>query len=179
LFALLLLFLPAPRASAQELVPVPFSGAQPVAISIPSLRVNAEVVPLGLEEDGAMSAPTDPDTVGWFELGAGIGAPGNVLLDGHVDWGGQRRVFGLLHLLEPGDRIHVTEPGGSVLSYSVTWTKFYADAASAPLEEIFGQYEPIEELTLITCGGEFDDSVRMYQGRWVVRAARDEVASAD
>jgi hypothetical protein len=66
-----------------------------------------------------------------------------------------------------------------VLSYSVSWTRFYPDAETAPLEEIFGQVEPSEELTLITCGGSFDPVQRMYLGRWVVRALRAEPLSAD
>ena len=156
----------------------PVSGAQPISIEIPSIAVRAEVVPLGLEDDGAMAAPTDPDTVGWFELGSGIGAPGNVLLDGHVDWGGQLRVFGRLHQLRAGDAIRLSGPAGNVLHYSVVWTRFYPDAETAPLDEIFGQVEPAEELTLITCGGSFDASARMYVGRWVVRAVREEPASA-
>jgi sortase (surface protein transpeptidase) len=164
-------------AVTQPLVPV--SGAQPIALEIPRIGVSAEVVPLGFEEDGAMAAPTDPDTVGWFEFGPGVGAPGNVLLDGHVDWGGKLRVFGQLHQLQPGDVIRVTEPGGAVLSYSVSWTRFYPDAETAPLEEIFGQLEPSEELTLITCGGSFDPAQRMYLGRWVVRALRAEPLSAN
>ena len=106
----------------------------------------------------------------------GVGAPGNALLDGHVDWGGRLRAFGWLRQLEPGDAIQITDESGTVLSYSVTWTRLYA-ADTAPLDEIFAQTSD-EELTLITCGGAFDTSVRMYVSRWVVRATRTP-ASAD
>src|SRR5262245_1576279 len=72
----------------------PVSGVTPTFVSIPRIGTAARVVPLGLLEDGTLDAPEDPDTVGWFELGSGIGAPGNTILDGHVDWGGRLRVFG-------------------------------------------------------------------------------------
>jgi sortase A len=157
----------------------PVSGAQPVAIDIPKLHVSATVVPLGLEDDGAMAAPADPDTVGWFEPGAGVGAPGNVLLDGHVDWGGRLRVFGRLHQLAVGDTITIVEAAGAELRYSVAWTRFYADAESAPLDEIYLLTDAAEALTLITCGGTFDESISMYRGRWIVRAVRDELVSED
>ena len=117
-----------------------------------------------------MGAPTDPDTVGWYELGVGVGTPGNALLDGHVDWGGRLRVFGLLRQLQPGDMFQITDADGNVLSYSVSWIRLY-EADSAPLDEIFQQTDD-EEVTLITCGGDFDRSVRMYVSRWVVRAVR-------
>jgi LPXTG-site transpeptidase (sortase) family protein len=145
-------------------------GSTPLAIDIPKIGTHARVVPLGEEDDGAMQAPTDPDTVGWYDLGAVVGVPGNVLLDGHVDWGGQLRVFGFLRQLEPGDAIQITNADGTVLSYSVTWIRLYT-ADTAPLDEIYEQTSD-EEVTLITCGGAFDTAIRMYVSRWVVRATR-------
>jgi sortase (surface protein transpeptidase) len=147
-------------------------GAAPTLIDIPSIGAHAEVVPLGEDENGAMLAPTDPDTVGWYTLGTGIGAPGNALLDGHVDWAGRLRAFGLLGHLTPGDTIQITDTDGNVLHYSVTWTELF-DASTAPLEQIFEQ-TPDEVVTLITCGGRFDPVAHMYVSRWVVRAARSE-----
>jgi LPXTG-site transpeptidase (sortase) family protein len=146
------------------------TGSVPVRIDIPKIGTHASVVPLGEEDDGTMQAPTDPDTVGWYQLGAGVGAPGNALLDGHVDWGGRLRVFGLLKQLAPGDVISVTEASGGVLSYRVEWTRLY-DADTAPVDDIFEQ-SPNEEITLITCGGQFDQAIHMYVSRWVVRASR-------
>jgi sortase (surface protein transpeptidase) len=142
----------------------------PVHIDIPGIGTHASVVPLGEEDDGTMAAPSDPDTVGWYQLGVGIGAPGNALLDGHVDWGGRLRVFGLLRQLQPGDRLQIADADGNVLSYSVSWTRLYA-ADDAPLDEIFAQTND-EEVTLITCGGAFDPSIHMYVSRWVVRGVR-------
>jgi sortase (surface protein transpeptidase) len=150
-------------------------GSVPVWIDIPKIGTHAEIVPLGLEEDGAMAAPTDPDTVGWFEQGPGIGWPGNMLLDGHVDWGGRLRVFGLLKTLSPGDEITLTDADGLSRSYAVVWTRLF-EAETAPLDEIFTT-EPLESVTLITCGGEFDQAARMYVSRWVVRA--EPIISAD
>ncbi len=147
-------------------------GAEPALIDIPSIGTHAQIVPLGQEDDGTMQSPTDPDTVGWYNLGTGVGAPGNALLDGHVDWGGRLRVFGLLRQLRPGDTIHITDTNGNVLSYSVTWTRLF-DASDAPVDQIFEQTAD-EQVTLITCGGTFDQAAHMYVSRWVVRATRNE-----
>ena len=154
-------------------------GAQPVTISIPRLGQSAPVVGLGLEDDGALAAPTDPDTVGWYALGAPVGTPGNAIFDGHVDWAGRLRTFGLLRLLAPGDVIEVVDDQGQTLQYRVTWNET-VDAVDAPLDEIFAQ-GPAEEITLITCGGEFDHVTHQYLSRVVVRAERDlsDVSSAD
>ena len=61
-------------------------------------------------------------------------------------------------------------PGVANLSYSVTWTRLY-EADNAPLDEIFQQTAD-EVVTLITCGGAFDQSAHMYVSRWVVRGVR-------
>jgi sortase (surface protein transpeptidase) len=145
-------------------------GNVPVQIDIPKIGAHAAVVPLGQDDDGSMSAPSDPDTVGWFAPGPGIGAPGNALLDGHVDWGGSLRVFGLLRDLEPGDSLQVTDANGDVFGYSVQWIQLYP-ADGAPVADIFRQTGQ-EEITLITCGGAFDRSAHRYVARWVVRAVR-------
>lgn len=153
--------------------PAVAAGSEPAEIDIPKIGTHAVVVPLGRDANGFMEAPDDPDTVGWFQPGVKIGVPGNVLLDGHVDWGGRLRVFGLLRELQPGDSFQITDSGGDVLTYSVAWTRLY-DADTAPLGEIFQQTSD-EEVTLITCGGAFDPSVHMYLGRWVVRGIRSGV----
>src|SRR5438552_15791015 len=71
----------------------------PIELKIPALSVDADVVPVGPDEDGAMGVPSDPDTVVWWALGAGTGVPGNVVMAGHVNWAGRLRVFGLLYTL--------------------------------------------------------------------------------
>jgi LPXTG-site transpeptidase (sortase) family protein len=149
----------------------PISGVVPVHVAIPKIGTDAAVVPLGLLDDGTLDAPSDPDTIGWFALGAGVGSPGNVILDGHVDWAGRLRVFGLLHNLRPGDEVLVTDERGVQLRYRVTWSVM-VEPETAPLDEIYELTDQREELTLITCGGAFDPAEHMYVSRLVVRAER-------
>lgn len=143
----------------------------PVEVFIPSLGVDASVVPVGEDPDGAMSAPSDPDTVAWWSLGYGTGEePGNVVLAGHVNWAGRLRVFGLIDQLAPGDEIVLRDELGREFRYQVTWSKL-VEAEGAPVEEIFGASERAE-LTLITCGGTYVPATREYLGRQIVRAER-------
>ena len=81
-------------------------------------------------------------------------------------------MFGLLRQLTPGDTIQITDANGNVLNYSVTWSRMY-DATTAPLDQIFEQTSD-EQITLITCGGVFDQAAHMYISRWIVRATRSE-----
>lgn len=142
--------------------------AAPVTVKIPVLGVEAPVVPVGEDPDGAMSAPEDPDTVAWWSLGPGTGVVGNIVLAGHVDWGGRLRVFGLINRLTPGDEIIIIDELGREFHYQVVWSRQVA-ADGAPIEEIFGSSD-VPEVTLITCGGVFDRSTRQYLDRIIVRA---------
>lgn len=151
-------------------------GTPPAVITIPAIGLEAPVVPLELEPDGSMAAPRDPDTVGWFDLGPGLGQPGNVLLDGHVDWGGRPRAFGRLQLIAAGDRVQLADADGSLVAYHVVWRAWY-DAATTDVDDIFGQTSD-QELTMITCGGVFDHAQHQYLSRLVVRAVRDEPDSS-
>ncbi|MBM2809560.1 MAG: class sortase [Chloroflexi bacterium] len=142
----------------------------PVRIDIPSLAVQAPVLPVGVERNGTMESPSDPDTVVWFQYGAGVGSRGNAILAGHVNWAGSPRVFGFLHEMVPGDAISITAATGEVITYRVQWSTM-VDANSSVADIV--RQGPLEEITLITCGGEYDTQIRQYLGRLVVRAVRD------
>ena len=163
-----------PEAEAPvDAVPVeepPPPQVAPVVLKIPALRVQADVVPVVEDLEGAMDVPPHPDLVAWWSLGAGTGVPGNVVLAAHVDWGGRLRVFGLLHLLEPGDQVVVVDEQLREFTYEVTWSMSVA-ADGAPVEEFFS-HSGVPEITLITCGGAFDQASRQYLDRLIVRAVQ-------
>jgi hypothetical protein len=161
-----------PEAEAPvETLPVeepPPPQVAPLLLKIPALGVLADVVPVGEDIEGAMDVPPHPDMVAWWSLGAGTGVPGNVVLAAHVDWGGRLRVFGLLHLLGPGDQVVVVDEQLREFTYEVSWSR-WVPAEGAPIEEFFSNSDT-SEITLITCGGVFDQASRQYLERLVVRA---------
>jgi LPXTG-site transpeptidase (sortase) family protein len=160
-------FMPNPQAELPT-TPVGAWGVAPIKLTIPALGVEAAIEAVGQDPDGAMSAPTDPDEVAWYQLGPGMGVPGNVVFAGHVNWGGRLRVFGQIDQLDRGDAIQVIDAEGRGFEYVVESTKLVR-AEGAPLDEIFEQpNQPV--VTLITCGGEYVPSRREYLDRVIVRA---------
>jgi len=148
----------------------PAVGSAPVELKIPTLSVDAPVFPVGMDDDGAMDVPPDPDAVAWWSLGPGAGVPGNMVLSGHVDWGGRLRVFGWLRRLGPGDQLVVVDEQARETWYEVVETG-WVPADEAPVQEIFdGSGSGVPEVTLITCGGEFDHDTHQYLERLIVRA---------
>ena len=151
-----------------EVPPVVSMGVPPVKLMIPALGVEAAVEPVGDDPDGAMSVPTHPDNVAWYQPGTGMGVPGNAVFAAHVNWDGRLRPFGLLHLLEQGNVIQVIDEKDRGYEYVVE-SKHWVRAEGAPLEEIFAQPDtPV--VTLITCGGEYVAARREYLDRLIVKA---------
>jgi hypothetical protein len=145
------------------------AGVEPQRLSLPSLGVDAEVVPVGLEDDGGMEVPDDVTQVGWFAPGVEVGAPGTAVLAGHVDSRAQGpgALFDLRRM-EPGDHV-VVSGDGEANEWQVTGrTRYPKD--ELPLDEIF-RWDGEPRLVLITCGGDFVAEDGHYRDNVVVYAA--------
>ena len=134
----------------------------------PSLGVESQVVPVGLEPNGEMEVPP-ADQAGWYFYGPRPGeADGTAVIAAHVDYGGQRGVFFDLRSLQVGAEIVVTDEAGAPQRFVVT-ERYQVDKDQLPIEQIFVADGP-PGLTLITCGGDFDGGARSYRDNIVVRA---------
>src|SRR3989339_2001514 len=74
----------------------------PVRLVIPSIDVDANIIHLGLADDGSVGAPSTPGDVAWFNLGPKPGSPGSSIITGHFGpWKiGVGSVFDKLHKLK-------------------------------------------------------------------------------
>lgn len=147
-----------------DLFPVPRS------VSIPALDVDARVVPVGLEADGAIEIPDDVDIVGWYELGVPPGADrGSAVLVAHRDGRGQGPgVFYDLGMMDVGDRVRVRDDAGGVLVFEVV-ARESLRKKGLPYDELFTADGP-PRLTLISCGGAYDADRGGYQDNVIVTA---------
>ncbi|MAG37309.1 MAG: hypothetical protein CL878_13830 [Dehalococcoidia bacterium] len=146
--------------------------ALPLRLEVPKLGVDAPVVAVGLTDDGAMDIPRKAMDVAWYRLGPRPGSKGNAVLAGHLDWRGQLAVFARLKELVGGDTIVARGADGQSKEYVVEWKEEWR-TDDAPAHVVFGPTAG-PALTLITCGGRFDQSSRQYENRVVVRAVAVE-----
>jgi len=153
-----------PPQPEPDLFPVPRS------VSIPTLDVDARIVPVGLEADGAIEIPDDVDIVGWYELGVPPGADrGSAVLVAHRDGRGQGRgVFYELGSMDVGDRVRVRDDSGDLLAFEVV-ARESLRKKGLPYDELFTADGP-PRLTLISCGGEYDADRGGYQDNIIVTA---------
>jgi sortase (surface protein transpeptidase) len=133
---------------------------------IPRIGVDAPIVPVGRDRNGAMASPTSLDGVGWFNSGPAPGQPGDAVIDGHYGVE-QPAVFRKLHFLRPGDEVDVVWPDGHTTYFQVSGLET-VPAGSHPAG-VFSRAGPAR-LSLITCAGEWVQSKASYSDRLIVTA---------
>jgi Sortase domain len=182
---------PAPRRGAPRPADPPFPAALfaagldvragpvpvPLLLQIPSLKVDAPVLGVGVTPGDVMDAPEGPvnDPVWqeafWYRGSAVPGVISTALIAGHIDGPrGTQAVFGHIDRLRPGDLIvvHDTRSGLDV-RFAVTGSKSFSldqTTERAVLTQIYGagpvagttpqrSTDGLAHLTLVTCAGTF------------------------
>jgi LPXTG-site transpeptidase (sortase) family protein len=124
-------------------------GVRPDTLVVPSLHVETAVSPISLE-DGALTPPADPQTVGWWAQGARPGASsGSAVITGHtVHTGGG--AFDDLESLAPGDDVVVRSDHGP-LTYDVVRVQVLSKGELAHRNAQIFRQAGQPRLVLITC----------------------------
>jgi sortase (surface protein transpeptidase) len=153
-----------PRTNA----PDGLEESDPERIRIESIGVDATFVDLDLDDNRQLEAPEDPDQVGWFTGARSPGTPGVAVVAGHLTWNREPTVFYRLGELADGARIEITRADGSVAIFTARRRGTFPKDRF-PTDEVYrATREP--ELTLITCGGGYDQEDHSYDSNIIVWA---------
>jgi sortase A len=153
----------------------PDSRPGPTEISIPAIKLVAEVVPVGYElTDQSLGWQTADNAVGWHRSSAMPGSPGNAVMSGHNATRGSG-VFRELYKVKPGAAITVTA-NGAEHKYLVTERiilpyLFASKFRRADITALLGQFGD-QRLTLITCYPWFSNTHRLIVVAHPVDAAK-------
>jgi hypothetical protein len=153
---------------AREVRSAAHDVARPTRVVIPAIGVNAPVVPLGLDDAGALDVPRDFAHTGWWTGGAWPGERGPAVIAGHVDSHTGPAVFFRLGELRRGDPVIVERADGSRVGFIVEGSGRYPKARF-PTAAVYGP-TAMPGLRLITCSGRFDRASGHYHDNTVVYA---------
>ncbi|HET7328142.1 MAG TPA: class F sortase [Nocardioidaceae bacterium] len=143
--------------------------SEPVSLRIPAIgATSSSLEDLGLNSEGAMTTPDDPDKAGWFTPSPPPGVPGTSVIAGHVTWNEDRSVFFSLGELRKGDRVEVTRADGVTAIFEVTKIGSFPKD-EFPTEAVY-QSTDYPALRLITCGGDYDEETNNYLSNVIVWA---------
>jgi len=161
---------PEPAPQAATLADALPAGVAPVSLTVPAMELTESLIPLGIQSDGTMEVPEDYDDVGWFTGGGLPGGVGPTVIAGHVDSRSGPAVFFRLGEMVVGDRFTVSGVDGTTFDYEVYKIEDHAKA-EFPTVDVFGA-TMTDEVRLITCGGEYNESIGRYTDNLVVFASR-------
>jgi len=163
-----------PRVVTSSVGPTLGSVGKPVRLVIPSLDIDAPVVPIELDRDRVLRPPPDPSKVGWWKRSAQPGATtGQSLITGHsvrlgngamdtlgdVKRGATVQVIGAKH----GDKSEAEVANYLVQKVFVYSREQVADHA----DDLFGQDRSPRRLVLVTCT---DWDGKVYRSNIIVLA---------
>jgi hypothetical protein len=141
---------------------------QPTRVRIPRIGVDSGLATLGLNGDGTIQAPSDPNQAGWYARGPAPGDPGPAVILGHLDSTTGPAVFARLASLRAGDQVLVARADGSMATFTVQRLAT-VPVDAFPTQDVYG-VTPEPALRLITCGGTFSLAEHRYQSNVVVFA---------
>ncbi|WP_154579574.1 MULTISPECIES: class F sortase [Arthrobacter] len=148
---------------AEEAIPAP------VRVQVEGTGIDLEVVPVGVEDNGAMTIPDNHVQAGWYRYGPAPGADaGSSVLAAHVD--SQTEVLPIAGLKDvaPGTKVTVTREDGSTVVYR---TQQVENIAKRSLDghRLFDRTGD-HLLKLVTCGGQWLDTENDYEDNVVLTA---------
>ncbi|MGV0746074.1 class F sortase [Mycolicibacterium sp. XJ870] len=156
----------------------------PAQLNIPAIGVTAHVVPVGTVMAPApflggqvvptFAVPPDASSVGWWDGGPLVGAPGMAIMLGHTQVGGGYAVFNRLGELRSGDQVRVAgRPGGDGADFRIIRVvSGIPKKDPEALRRVLSDNAQGAQLALITCGGDFEASYRASADNIVAFAAR-------
>ncbi|MBQ1088501.1 class F sortase [Streptomyces sp. B93] len=154
------------------LQPLPY--AVPDRVSIPSIQVDAPIMPVGLDAAGWVDAPPpeDPNLAGWFTGAVSPGEKGTAVVVGHVDNKQGPAVFYGLGALKKGSHVEVSRQDGKTAVFEIYGIEVF-EKNNFPGDRVYGS-KGAAELRVITCGGGFSQQ-NGYDGNVVVFARLTEI----
>lgn len=139
----------------------------PKKITIPSIGVDGYMQNVGVDQRREVAVPNNIHLGGWFVDSVLPGEKGLSIIDGHLNGPQEDGIFINLEKVQSGDMYSIEFGDGSKKDFRVKEVKIVSlsDAASV----LFSQDPAIKsQLTLITCGGTYDRTAKMYDKRVIV-----------
>ncbi|MER5970457.1 class F sortase [Streptomyces sp. NPDC002055] len=152
----------------------PLPASTPARVKVPTIRVDAPLMEVGLDAEGGIASPpaADKNLAGWFKDAVTPGEQGTAVVVGHVDNASGPAVFYSLGALKKGHRVEAVRQDGRTAVFEIYGIEVF-EKRNFPAERVYGDTgQP--ELRVITCGGGYSKG-QGYNGNVVVFAKLVEV----
>lgn len=148
----------------------PMLPSNPLRLIIKRLGINAPIVSVGVDKQGAIETPPINNTnlVGWYRHGPTAGEGGPAVMLGHKDTTNRSAVFSRVGEIRNGDVIEVKRRDGTTAVFTVGGVE-QAGKTTFPTQRVYGD-QANAQLHLITCGGTYNRNTGHYTDNIIVYA---------
>ncbi|MCL4240212.1 MAG: class F sortase [Dehalococcoidia bacterium] len=154
--------------------PLPFDGTV-ANMAAPSLGINHPIEEIGITNNQLDTPKDGVGKVGWYHIYDKPGWGGNALFAAHVNYNFKQGPFANLYKAKEKDQITIQMLDGPAYVYEVFYLKRY-DVNTIPMGDLIegvldGVRRPEGEewITLITCGGRFQQTQENGLGEYLDR----------
>lgn len=139
----------------------------PKKIVIPGIGVDSYLQNVGVDQNREVAVPSNIHMAGWFVDSVLPGERGLSIIDGHLNGVHSDGIFIDLEKVSTGAMYTIEFGDGSVKKFKVK-SKQIVDMSNAA-SVLFSQDPSItHQVTLITCGGNYNQDERMYDKRVII-----------
>lgn len=155
--------------SVTDQPPFTYAADEPKKIALPSVGASGYIQKVGKTKENAVGVPSNIHLAGWYTAGVKPGESGLSIIDGHLQGRYRDGIFRRLAELKPDDTIQITFGDDSIKEFQVVRVQSYpVDLAGQVL--FVKDSSIVQQLNLITCGGDLNEDDRSYSERVLVVA---------
>lgn len=141
----------------------------PRKIEIESANISGCIHKVGVDQHNNIAVPVNIHLAGWYVESVLPGEKGVSIIDGHVLGRYNDAIFTNLDQVKTGELVKIQFGDESWKEFEIVEIENYS--VEEATEELFKTVEDAEsQLTLITCGGDYDKDAQTYKERVFVRA---------
>ena len=150
--------------------PLPFDGKL-ARMTAPSVGIDHPIEEIGITNNQLDTPKDGVGKIGWYYIYKKPGFGENAVFAAHVNYNFKQGPFANLAKVKAGDVVTVAMEGGPTYTYEVIFFQRY-DVRSIPMGELIdAPQKPANEewITLITCGGRFQQTSESGLGEYLDR----------
>lgn len=150
--------------------PPPFDGTLARMIA-PAVGIDHAIEEIGITNNQLDTPKDGVNKVGWYHIYSKPGFGKNAVFAAHVNYNFKNGPFANLAKVKPGDQITIQMQDGPSYVYEVIFFQRY-DVATIPMGELIdARQKPANEewITLVTCGGRFQQTQENGLGEYLDR----------
>lgn len=144
----------------------------PKLLTIKKINLTARMKRMDISQSGGVMVPKNINDVGWYANSSNPGAPGTVLINGHVDYAGEPGALYNVKKIENGDDIILETGSGRQIYYKVI-KKEEIPTEEFNFDKIFATSpKNTQNIGIVANSGKYDNKKQLFDHKLIIYAQK-------